>query len=45
MIKAIIFNFDGFIAESVDIKTKAFKGLFKNYPKYVLEKVGKYFNN
>ena len=30
--KAIIFDFDGVIAESVDVKTEAFKELFKAYP-------------
>jgi HAD superfamily hydrolase (TIGR01549 family) len=32
MLKAIIFDFDGVIAESVDVKTKAFKELFKDFP-------------
>lgn len=36
LIKAIIFDFDGVIAESVDVKTQAFKELFKAYP----DKVG-----
>jgi HAD superfamily hydrolase (TIGR01549 family) len=31
-IKAIIFDFDGVITESIDIKTKAFRELFKDYP-------------
>ncbi len=30
MIKAIIFDFDGVIVESVDIKTKAFARLFEH---------------
>lgn len=33
MIKAIIFDFDGVILESADIKTKAFRELFAAYPK------------
>lgn len=32
MIRAIIFDFDGVIVESMDIKTKAFAFLFKDYP-------------
>lgn len=32
MIKTIILDFDGVIVESVDIKTDAFKELFKSYP-------------
>ena len=32
MIKAIILDFDGVILESMDIKTNAFKDLFKDYP-------------
>ena len=32
MIKTIILDFDGVIVESVDIKTEAFKELFKKYP-------------
>ena len=35
-INTIIFDFDGVIAESVDIKTEAFASLFKDYP----EKIG-----
>lgn len=31
-IKAIIFDFDGTILESMDIKTRAFASLFKDYP-------------
>lgn len=34
-IKAIIFDFDGVILESVDVKTKAFASLFKDYPEHV----------
>ncbi len=32
MIKAILFDFDGVIVESMDIKTKAFTNLFSDYP-------------
>ncbi len=35
MYKAIILDFDGVILESVDIKTKAFKELFKEYPEHL----------
>ncbi len=35
MIKAILFDFDGVILESMDIKTKAFSKLFTKYPEYV----------
>ena len=33
MIKTIIFDFDGVIVESIDIKTEAFREMFKEYPK------------
>jgi beta-phosphoglucomutase-like phosphatase (HAD superfamily) len=32
MIKAVIFDFDGVILESSDIKTEAFRDLFRGYP-------------
>lgn len=32
MLKAIVLDFDGVILESVDIKTRAFRVLFKDYP-------------
>ena len=35
MLTSIIFDFDGVIFESVKAKTKAFRKLFKQYPKYV----------
>jgi phosphoglycolate phosphatase-like HAD superfamily hydrolase len=35
MIKCVIFDFDGVIAESVDVKTEAFKILFKDYPEHL----------
>lgn len=34
MIKALIFDFDGVLVESVDIKTTAFCELFKSFPEY-----------
>jgi len=39
MIKAILFDFDGVIAESVDVKTKAFAKLFEDYGPEIVEKV------
>ena len=35
MIQAIIFDFDGVILESADIKTEAFRKLFNHYPDHV----------
>lgn len=35
IIKAIIFDFDGVIVESMDIKARAFAYLFKDYPEHV----------
>lgn len=34
-IKAIILDFDGVVLESVDIKTRAFRELFKGYPEHL----------
>jgi HAD superfamily hydrolase (TIGR01549 family) len=42
MIKAIIFDYDGVISESVDIKTKAFAELYKPYGEDVVNKVVKH---
>lgn len=42
MIKAIIFDFDGVIVESVDIKTKAFARLFANEGEDIVSKVVDY---
>jgi phosphoglycolate phosphatase-like HAD superfamily hydrolase len=39
MIKAIIFDFDGVLVESVDIKTKAFEEIFKNETANIREKI------
>lgn len=41
-IKAVIFDFDGVIADSVDIKTRAFAYLFRHYSKETVEAVVKY---
>ncbi len=35
MLKAIALDFDGVILESVDIKTRAFRELFKNHPEHL----------
>ena len=35
MINAIIFDFDGVLVESVDIKTQAFKNLFSFAPNHI----------
>lgn len=35
MIKTIILDFDGVVLESMDIKTNAFKELFKDYPEHL----------
>lgn len=40
--KVIIFDFDGVLAESVDVKTKAFACLFADYGKEVVQKVVDY---
>jgi len=40
--KAIIFDFDGVILDSVDVKTEAFKQLYTTYGFDVVEKVAKY---
>ncbi|MBI4833577.1 MAG: HAD family hydrolase [Planctomycetes bacterium] len=45
MIKAIVFDFDGVIAESVDIKTKAFAKLFENQGKEVVKQIVDYHLN
>lgn len=46
MIKAIIFDFDGVIVESNDIKAKAFAELFKNENKNAIRKIiGYHLNN
>ena len=38
-VKAIVFDFDGVITESMDIKTKAFAYLFRNYSENILKKI------
>ncbi|MDD5503733.1 MAG: HAD family hydrolase [Candidatus Omnitrophica bacterium] len=42
MIKAIIFDFDGVLVESVDIKTKAFRRLFEHEGKEIADMVESY---
>ena len=42
MIRAIIFDFDGVILDSVDIKTKAFARLFEEYGPATVDKVVRY---
>lgn len=37
--KVIIFDFDGVICESVDVKTEAFSEMYKNYGKSIVKKV------
>ncbi|MDD5005738.1 MAG: HAD-IA family hydrolase [Candidatus Omnitrophica bacterium] len=45
MIKSIIFDFDGVIAESVEIKTGAFRTLFKDYPQCLKAIIEYHINN
>lgn len=45
MIKAIIFDFDGVILESADIKTEAFVELFSDYPEKIKEIVDYHLKN
>ncbi len=45
MIKAIIFDFDGVIVESADIKTEAFSILFSDYPDKIDEIIAYHKNN
>jgi phosphoglycolate phosphatase-like HAD superfamily hydrolase len=44
-LKSVIFDFDGVIVESVDIKTEAFRELFKEYPEHVDEIVAYHLEN
>ena len=39
MIKGIVFDFDGVLVESADIKTQAFADLFAKWPKYCAQMV------
>ena len=41
MIKTIIFDFDGVILESIDVKTEAFKKLYQPYGSNISNKVVK----
>jgi phosphoglycolate phosphatase len=45
MLKAIVFDFDGVILESVDIKTRAFRELFKDYPEHLERIVNLHLDN
>lgn len=45
LIKTIILDFDGVIIESVDIKTEAFKELYKNHPKKINEIIQYHLDN
>jgi len=45
LIKAIIFDFDGVLVESADIKTEAFKELFADYPQKIKEIVNYHLVN
>ena len=45
MIRAILFDFDGVILESVDVKTKAFAELFKDFPEHVDQIVQYHIDN
>lgn len=42
IIKCIIFDFDGVITQSVDIKTRAFAHLFREYPDAVIGEIVRY---
>ncbi len=42
MIKAIIFDFDGVILNSVNLKTYAFETIYSNSDDYILEKIKRY---
>ena len=44
MLKGIIFDFDGVIAESVEVKTEAFAALYKPYGNEIVEKVVEHNN-
>ena len=39
MLKGVIFDFDGVIAESVQVKTDAFATLYEQYGEYIVTKV------
>ena len=42
MLKGIIFDFDGVIAESVNVKTQAFKKIYQQYGNEVVSEVIKH---
>ena len=43
--KAIALDFDGVVLESAEIKTQAFSGVFKNYPKHLEAIINHHLNN
>lgn len=45
MIKAVIFDFDGVLVESVDIKTDAFRELLKDYPQHIEKLIQYHIDN
>ena len=45
MIKCLLFDFDGVIAESVEVKTQAFEELFKDYPGKLREIIDYHMHN
>ena len=45
MLKAIIFDFDGVVADSVQVKSEAFANLYKPYGKIIVEKVVEHHKN
>jgi HAD superfamily hydrolase (TIGR01549 family) len=45
MLKAIIFDFDGVIVESIDVKKEAFRRLFENYPQHINQIVEYHMRN
>lgn len=44
MIKGVAFDFDGVLAESVEIKTRAFEKIFEDQPKEILRQIVEYHN-
>ena len=45
MWSAIVFDFDGVILESLDIKTRAFAALFDGFPDHTEQIAGYHLNN
>ena len=42
MVKGIIFDFDGTLVDSIDVKTNAFAEIYEPYGQLIVEKVIKY---